>query len=348
MKQTQIKHNGGRFQPHLRAALNLSLALATIISGSDAIACATCSCTLSTDWGSQGVSTKEGFSADLSETYINQNQLIYSKNKPSTSFVQSLYAAGQEIETSTNTQITTAQLNYNSDTWGIGVQVPYLHRTHGTNGTTANGGTDFGDNYAESTDSGMGDVRVIGRYNGFSEDKTSGLIAGVKLATGNTKANFLNGDPLDAGLQLGTGSTDIIVGAFTSGLVKTYGWFVQGTLQHALSGLVNEASGTYRPGDAYMLNSGIRYAGFGSLISPMLQLNLIHREYDQGTSVPYDPLTGSPASGGNIAYLSPGLNVRLGGGTSVYGFVQMPIYQNVGSLQLVPDYIANVGIHQSF
>jgi hypothetical protein len=80
----------------------------------------------------------------------------------------------------------------------------------------------------------------------------------------------------------------------------------------------------------------------------MLQLNLIHREYDQGTSVPNDPLTGSPASGGNIAYLSPGLNVRLGGGTSVYGFVQMPIYQNVGSLQLVPDYIANVGIHQSF
>jgi hypothetical protein len=74
----------------------------------------------------------------------------------------------------------------------------------------------------------------------------------------------------------------------------------------------------------------------------------VHREYDQGSSVPNDVFTGSPASGGNLAYLSPGLSVRLGGGTSFYGYVQLPIYQNVGSLQLVPQYIANVGVHQNF
>lgn len=342
--------NTGRISQQFKSTLLASLTLATLVSGSDAFACASCGCTLSTDWGSQGVSTKEGFSADLSETYINQNQLIYGNSKPTDAQVQNLYNNNQEIETSTMTQTTTVALNYNSDTWGVGVQVPYLHRTHGTNGQTTNGV--IGENYTESADSGLGDVKVIGRYSGFSDDKTTGLIAGVKFATGNTNANFTSGvnagSPLDAGLQLGTGSTDIILGAYTSGTVSTYGWFVQGTVQHSISGLVNEASGSYRPGDAYLLNSGIRYAGFGSTVSPMLQLNLVHREYDQGSAVPTDVFTGSPISGGNLAYLSPGLSVRLGGGTSVYGFVQVPIYQNIGSLQLVPQYIASVGVHQNF
>jgi hypothetical protein len=337
---------------HLRPTLIASLTLATLVSGSNAFACASCGCTLSTDWGSQGVSTKEGFSADLSETYINQNQLIYGNSKASDAQIQALYANGQEIETATMTQTTTVALNYNSDTWGIGVQIPYLHRTHGTNGATDPAaippGSDYGAGYTESTDSGLGDVKVIGRYSGFVDDKTAGLIAGVKLAAGNTNANFLSGNALDSGLQLGTGSTDIILGAFTSGTVSTYGWFVEGTVQHAISGLVTVAGQSYRPGDAYQLNSGIRYAGFGSTVSPMLQLNFIHREYDEGSAVPADVFTGSPASGGNLAYLSPGVSVRLGGGTSVYGFVQLPIYQNVGSLQLVPQYIASIGVHQNF
>jgi hypothetical protein len=234
------------------------------------------------------------------------------------------------------------------------LQLPYLHRTHGTNGTTASNppGTDYGANYSESSASGLGDIRLIGHYNGFSDDKTAGIIFGVKLPTGDYNANFTAGaaanTPLDAGLQLGSGSTDYILGAYTSGTFSTYGWFVQGTVQHSLTGLVNEASGSYRPGDAYLLNSGIRYAGFASMFSPMLQLNLVHREYDSGTAVNNDAFTNSPISGGNLAYLSPGLSVRLGGGTSVYGFVQVPIYQNVGSLQLVPSYIANIGVHQNF
>ena len=346
---------------HIRSTLIASLTLAALVSGSDAFACASCGCTLSTDWGSQGVSTKEGFSADLSETLINQNQFIYGNSKPSAAQIQALYANQEEVETATLTQTTTVSINYNGEKGGISLQLPYINRTHGTEGQTANGGADYGANYSESSASGLGDIRLIGTYNGFSSDKTSGIIIGIKLPTGDTNGKFTSGasagSPLDAGLQIGSGSTDYIFGAYTSGTFSTYGWFVQGTVQHSLTGLVNEAGGpanaagggsSYRPGDAYLLNSGIRYAGFGSTISPMLQLNLVHREYDQGTAVANDVFTGSPISGGNLAYLSPGLSVRLGGGTSVYGFVQVPVYQNVGSLQLVPQYIANVGVHQNF
>jgi hypothetical protein len=105
----------------------------------------------------------------------------------------------------------------------------------------------------------------------------------------------------------------------------------------------------YRPGDAYTLNTGIRYAEFGAKITPMLQLNIIKRQADTGAfTVPLDPVTGVPISGGTLAYLAPGVSIRAGGGMSVYGFVQLPIYQSVNSLQLVPQYTLTLGVRQSF
>lgn len=195
-------------------------------------------------------------------------------------------------------------------------------------------------------------MRVIGRYTGFSAEKTSGIIAGVKLPTGNTGALFNAGtnagSALDSGLQIGTGSTDVIFGGYTSGLISTYGWFAQGTVQHAVTTDIALGPTTYRPGDAYTLNAGIRSAEFGAKITPMLQFNIVKRQADTGTSVPLDPVTNVPISGGTLAYLAPGASMRLGGGLSVYGFVQLPVYQKVNSLQLVPQYTFTLGLRQSF
>ena len=221
--QTAQEH--GRIQLRAHTAFTLTLVVAALFSGSDAFACASCGCTLSTDWGSQGVSTKAGWSGDLSYTYINQNQMIYGNSKPSSAFVQSLYAAGQEIETSTLTQTTTASFNYNGETGGVSLQLPYVHRTHGTDGVAGSpndtSATSLGANYTESSASGLGDIRLIGHYNGFSDDKTTGIIFGVKLPSGDYNGNFTSGvnanTSLDAGLQIGTGSTDYILGAYTSG-----------------------------------------------------------------------------------------------------------------------------------
>jgi hypothetical protein len=333
--------------------LRIYLALAAATFSANALACASCGCTLSTDWGSQGVSTAQGFSADISYAYINQSAFIYGNTvKPSSALIDALYANGQEIETSTKTEIVTASFNYNADIWGVNVQVPYLYRTHATDGVINSPNAPLGSNYTTSSDNGIGDMRIVGRYSGFSKD--SGLIAGIKLPTGNTGQNFNGGvnagSALDASLQLGTGSTDIILGAYTSGLIKTYGWFVQGTVQHAISPLAISADGvtTYRPGDAYSLNAGMRYAGYGAKVTPMLQINAIHRNSDQGTNVPSDVLTGASVSGGTLAYLAPGVSVRIGGGMSIYGFVQIPFYQNTSSLQLVPRYTATLGLHRNF
>ncbi len=345
---------------HLRTIISLTMALATLTCGSEAYACAACDSTLSKDWENQGISSKPGFTADLSYSYLNQNQQRYGSAKASGTLINNQLAAGQEIEAFTRTQTLTAALTYTGDVFALSLQVPFVNRTHGTYGATPPLGTD----YATSSDNSIGDVRIIGRYSGFSSEKTSGIIAGVKLPTGNTGATFNAGTlggataagvPLDAGLQIGTGSTDIIFGGYTSGSVSQFGWFAQGTVQHAVATDMALGNLTYRPGDAYTLNTGLRYAEFGAKVTPMLQLNIIKRQADYGPanaagqmSVPLDPITGVPVSGGTLAYLAPGVSIRAGDGMSVYGFIQLPVYQAVNSLQIVPQYTLTLGVRQSF
>ena len=331
-----------------RIALTAALALLPLIAMNNALACAACGCTLSKDWGTQGVITTPGVTADLSYDYVNQNQQRYGSDTASPALISQLQAAGQEIEDYTVTRTTTASLNYTSDTWGVIAQLPFLQRTHGTFGTTDLVGT----SYSSSSENGIGDIRVIGRYTGYSADKSSGIIAGIKLPTGNTDATFDAGDevdnPLDRSLQLGTGSTDIILGGYLSGAIEQYGWFAQATVQHAVATKIIDGD-DYRPGDAISVDTGIRYAKFGAKFTPMLQLNYIYRKPDTGAGATEpDALTGGPGSGGTLVYLAPGALYRVGGGTSVYGFIQLPVYQDVNSLQLTPRYTVTVGVHQSF
>jgi hypothetical protein len=331
-------------KPEFSTILRTLLACTALVATEGAHACAACGSTLSRDWETQGLSGSQGFVAELSYDYLNQNRQFYGSGKASPALINRQLNAGQEVEAYTRTQTTTAALMYNDDAWGVGVQLPYLHRTHGTYGNTPPLGT----GYSSSADSSIGDVRLTGRYSGFSEERNSGLIAGVKLPTGATHANFSAGAsagmPLDSSLQIGTGSTDVIFGGYTTGAVDHYGWFVQGTVQHAVS-----IQNNYRPGDTLSLNTGIRYAGFGARVSPMLQLNIINRQADNGANAtPPDPVTGGPTTGGTLAYLAPGVSVRAGGGLSIYGFVQLPVYRHVNSLQLVPAYTLTLGARLAF
>lgn len=320
------------------------LALAAAVASGNAYGCAACGNTVSRDWETQGISSSQGFVADLSYDYLNQNRQRYGSGSASPALINRQLNAQQEVEAYTKTQTLTATLIYNDDTWGAGVQVPYLQRTHGTYGITA----PLGSSYSTSSDSSIGDMRVTGRYTGFSEDRSSGVIFGLKLPTGSHNANFSTGaaagTPLDASLQIGTGSNDAILGAYTTGAFGHHGWFVQGTVQHAVA-----TQNNFRPGDLLALNAGIRYAPYGARVAPMLQLNIIHRQADTGANAtPPDPITGGPTTGGTLAYLAPGASVQVGGGASVYGFVQLPIYQRVNSLQLVPQYTVTLGARMAF
>lgn len=329
---------------HLRRGAALALACAALAAPGGAYACAACGCTLSNDWGVLGAPSAEGFIADISYNYLNQNQQRYGTGAASPALINQQLNAGQEVETYTRTQTVTATLMYSSEDWGAAVQVPYLLRSHATYGTTA----PLGSSYSTSSDSAMGDVRVIGRYMGWSADRSSGILAGMKFPTGPTGTVFgagsAAGTPVDASLQIGTGSTDIILGGYLSGVFGDHGWFLQGTVQRAVA-----MQNNYRPGDTIALTGSVSHGVYGARITPMLQLNVIHRQPDSGAAAtPPDPLTQGPTTGGTLVYLSPGASVRVADGFSVYGFVQIPVFEKVNSLQLTPRYVVTVGARQMF
>ena len=102
--------------------------------------------------------------------------------------------------------------------WNLTLLVPWVIRTHSTYGTYDP--TQPLPDLSSSRSSSVGDIKLIGSYQGFLPTHNLGVQLGVKLPTGRyyPYITFYDGPsagaPLDASLQPGTGSTDVIVGAY--------------------------------------------------------------------------------------------------------------------------------------
>lgn len=298
-----------------------------------ALACSSCGCTLSSDWDSQGFATQSGFRVDLRYDYIDQSQLRSGTDAVDRSEIP--LPQDREIEDSTINRYTTLGLDYspNAD-WGVNVQVPYSNRSHST---FAEGETTLSSSHSSS----IADVRVLARYQGFSPQHDTGIQFGLKLPTGSHDVRFATGteagNPLDRGLQPGSGTTDLLLGAYTFGtLNQNFDWFGQGLLQVAL-----DSSDDYRTGASVNVNAGIRYMAHPR-VTPQLQFNLRTQQRDGGEEADVDN------SGGTLLDLSPGLSVEITQGLHAYGFVQVPLYQRVNGFQLAPHWTASVGLHYAF
>lgn len=298
-----------------------------------AFACASCGCTLSSDWDSQGYYADAGLRLDLRYDYLNQSQLrsgTHAADRGSLAVPND-----REIEQGTINRYTTLGVDYsfNAD-WGVNVQVPYVSRTHTT---ISPGDTDV----SGSSGNGLGDVRVVGRYQGLLESKNFGLQFGVKLPTGGFHQNFSSGpsagSPLDRGLQFGTGTTDLMVGAYYYGAIsQDFDGFAQAMLQVPL-----DYREQYKPGMSLSVNAGVRYLHFEA-VTPQLQINTRIAKRDLGDNADTDN------SGGTLVYLSPGATVNISKHVKLYAFVQLPIYQRVNGLQLAPRWTGTIGTRYVF
>lgn len=243
--------------------------------------------------------------------------------------------ADQEIQRQTINRNTTLTLDWSPNAnWGFTALIPAYTRTHET---IAEGDTEA----SASRSSGLGDVRLLGRYQGFSEDHSFGIQFGVKLPTGRTEDTFATGpqagETVDSGLQLGTGSTDVILGVYKFGnLAPEWGYFAQASFQSAVS-----HHDDFRPGNGLNFNVGVRYAGWKS-VTPALQVNVRAEKGETGAAAD------APNSGATLAYLSPGVTVHLTNQFHLYAFFQVPIYQHVTGLQIEPHFLASVGVHYNF
>ena len=77
---------------------------------------------------------------------------------------------------------------------------------------------------------------------------------------------------------------------------------------------------------------------------PQVQINARWAIKDSGNS----PYASPEDSGGQTIYISPGMTVPLSEKIQAYGFVQLPIYQNLNGYQLAPRYTVSVGTRISF
>jgi hypothetical protein len=241
--------------------------------------------------------------------------------------------------------------------------VPWIDRGHSTFGAASN--PLASDELSSVHVTGLGDVKLIGTWQGLLPEKNLGFQLGLKLPTGdfggpNAQGTGLTGrhptpfgsGPLsrnpspgnlaDTSLQPGTGSTDLIVGAFyhrpVSDEVEAFG-SVQ--YQSAIANRLHQAGQDFRPGNSATVTFGARDEVMPGVV-PQLQVNINHKGSDRGA------LADNPDSAGTVAWLSPGATVTVVGNLQVFAFAQVPLYSHLVGIQLAPRWTASTGISYGF
>ncbi len=310
--------------------------LTTLAVSQRAQACATCGCTLSAD-GAMGYSNLPGWRLSLEYDYINQDELR------SGTHAASGVPDGYELEHDTLNRYVTAGVNYAPNSrWNVTLLVPYVIRDHSTYGTYDS--TQPLPELSTSHSSSLGDLRVIGAYQGLLASRELGVQLGVKLPSGRygTAVDFSSGPsagtPVDASLQPGSGSTDVILGAYYHHPVSlNFDLFGSIQFQSAVRHHMDQPGNDYRPGNSTTGIIGVRYEADARWI-PQLQLNLLHKSPDQGA------LADVQSTAGTVFYASPGINVQVAGRLRAFGFVQVPFYSNLYGYQLFPHYTVSAGL----
>ncbi len=307
-------------------AMTFTLALAA----GNARACGVCAATLNSDWASQGYTVGPGIRIDLRYDDYTQDQQHSGTSKADPADL--VIPNADEIQRTTRNRVTTLGIDYSpSYAWGLDIQLPWVDRFHDTYDA---GESDLSSSHSQS----IGDLRVTARYQGFAANSRSGVQFGLKLPTGATDEMFLEGpvagEPLDRGLQPGTGSTDLLLGAFRYGnRGEKTGWFVQAQGQAPLT-----AHDAFRPGASLTTTFGVRLLSAQRAV-PQLQVNARIEGRESGANADRDN------SGAQRIFISPGFNLHVNHRLGGYVFVQFPLYQHVNGLQLEPERLLSAGLH---
>jgi hypothetical protein len=303
-----------------------------------------------------GYSVIPGWHLTFEDDYINQDQLRGGTSTASAAQVVNSPSdpalGGGEIEKQTINHYVTMGLSYSpSASWNLNLLVPYVARDHTTYGVQLapyNASESAPDEISGAHVSGIGDIRLIGSYQVLLPVHNLGLQFGIKLPTGQygTRVNFSSGPnagtPLDASLQVGTGSTDLIVGAYYYHAIgQNFDAFVNGQFQSAVLHRQDAPGNDFRPGNSSTMSLGLRYEGSPQAL-PQLQLNVLHKGPDQGA------LADRPDTAGTVVYVSPGVTIRAVQQVYLFGFVQLPVYSKLDGYQLIPRWTATIGMSYAF
>ncbi len=248
--------------------------------------------------------------------------------------------------------------------WGVTVRVPTTDRTLTTETDAA-----FPGQIQSFNTRDIGDIEVMGIYTGFFADMSTGIELGLKLPSGT-----YNAPGLDRDTQIGTGSTDLMVGGFHRGMLtgdNAWQYFAQVMWRQPFlyqdaadpQGFFDGNLGvvqSYHPGMQVDGAAGIVYNNWYNVlgfdkITPLGQVIVSHRNADSGTGA--DPFN----SGFDRVMLSPGIeftkvldeaNNRV---LKTYFDIEVPVYyrgnaaNNAGTEgQLVAPYLIRVVTSYNF
>lgn len=301
-----------------------------------AASCGSAFCTINTSWDAHGAWREPGWSADLRYESIRQDQPRHGTSDVGVGEVPRHH---DEVLTKNHNFLGALDYTFDQD-WGVNVLVPFVDRQHD------HIHNHLGAQEPEHWDfTELGDVRVLARRRlGTKEDAshssvaTTGVNFGLKLPTGKTDVRNDDGELAERTLQPGSGTTDLVAGAYYSKHMplRSLSWFTQ-----ALAQLPLNTHDDYRPGNRLSLDAGMRYEA-GDRLGLLLQLNTLLKARDRGAQAePED-------TGGTFVFLSPGVSYAFTKAVQAYGFLQLPVYQRVNGVQLVPRYALAAGLNMRF
>ena len=328
----------------VRVSLSFGTALLIAAATSPVVAsCGSASCFLVTH-SEEGVETAGAFQVDLSFGYVDQSRKLDGSHGTSDVLVPKINFEDEVIEPDHHREISTRNTLIRLDlAYGITSRVsvfgllPLLtdksHEHFDDAGTPEETFTN-----ADGT-RGFGDVAVGARYALLvkANDLLMGSIA-AKIPTGAYKLHDGEGAINEPTIQPGTGSYDGLLSLYYAHhqFPKTVEWFVSGSAR------INGRNPLeYRAGDEFIVTGGMSYA-YGQRWVYALQLNARHAGRD-------DYRGGSVSSTGSESIaLSPGVRFRTGDRLELYGYLQIPLYQDVNEAQLAPRAGFVLGFSKSF
>lgn len=303
---------------------------AGLSSSVSALACASCGCTIAPDWLSQGLESGAGTTLLLRYDYAPQTELRSGRHRVNRGAI--VLPTDREIEKRTDNHALRLTLDHRVNAnWAFTLAVPFYLRPHTTFAEDS-------DTLSRSRTNGLGDIQASARYMKPDRDGAgiSGLEIGLKLPTGAIHQRFRSGpeagEQVDRGLQPGAGSTVLVAGLFRQAAIsKTWGY-----LLHVQGETPVSERDSFRPGAEARATAGLNYNGFGSFV-PRVEMNLRVVARDRGVN------SDRPNSGGELLHIAPGFSYAASERVSLFGSVQLPLYQRVNGYQLAPKAIMSAG-----
>jgi len=293
---------------HVAICLGIVLSLMAFIAFPGRAKACACGCGVFEVGSGLMYPTKLGGFAAFEYDYMNQNQ-----NWSGTSKAPA--ADNDDKQIKTNFYNFNFQYMFNGD-WGLAVNVPYWNRYF----LTSDDGTLTPYHY-----NSLGDMRVTGVYSGFSHDMCTGITFGFKLPTGD----YTYPGP-DRDNQIGTGSTDTLLGGYHQGSLtrdNSWVWFAQALWDNAIA-----TRNDYRPGDEVDVATGL-YFNAGQLsskssIAPVLTVLFSERWKDSGSEADPDN------TGFTRVIIAPAVQFTYAD-IQLYAQVGFPVYEHMNGNQLV-------------